>query len=101
MGILKFKKINFTAIRLISLKEVDIEKVLASNKISFGEKNHKYFIGYLYNDHKVNSVHITLLKTSAYVKSYHEDDEFLEKYTVFTRVSTWGAHLIFGFQRGC
>ena len=33
--------------------DVDIEKVLVSNKIYFGEKNYKYFIGYLYNDDKV------------------------------------------------
>ena len=36
----------------ISLKDVDIEKVLVSNKNSFGEKNYKYSIAYLYNDHK-------------------------------------------------
>ena len=36
----------------IFLKDVDIEKVLVSNKISFGEKNYQYFIGYLYNDNK-------------------------------------------------
>ena len=35
----------------IFLKDVDIGKVLVSNKISSGEKNCKYFIGYLYNDH--------------------------------------------------
>ena len=35
------------------LKDVDTEKVLVSNKISFGEKNYKYFISYLYNDYKV------------------------------------------------
>ena len=32
----------------IFLKDVDIGKVLVSNKISFGEKKYKYFIGYLY-----------------------------------------------------
>ena len=31
----------------IFLKDVDIEKLLVSKKISFGEKNCKYFIGYL------------------------------------------------------
>ena len=31
----------------IFLKDVDIEKVLVSNKIFLGEKNYKYFIGYL------------------------------------------------------
>ena len=29
----------------ICLKNVDIKKALVSNKISFGEKNYKYFIG--------------------------------------------------------
>ena len=32
------------------LKDVDIEKALVSNKVSFGEKNYRYFIGYLCND---------------------------------------------------
>ena len=29
------------------LRNIDIEKVLVSNKITFGENNNKYFIGYL------------------------------------------------------
>ena len=29
---------------LVLLKDVDIEKLLVSNKIYFGEKNYKYFI---------------------------------------------------------
>ena len=82
------KKINFTAIRLF-LKNVDIEKILVSNKISFGEENYKYSIGYLYNDNKVKPLHIMLPKI-ADVKSYDgqtkwmyfsmEDDDLLEKY---------------------
>ena len=51
----------------IFLKDVDIERALISNKIHFDEKNYKYFIGYLYNDHKVKPLHITLPKTR---KSY-------------------------------
>ena len=50
--------------------DADIEKVLVSNNISFGEKNYKYFIGYLYNDNKVRLLHIMLPKTSAYLKIY-------------------------------
>ena len=50
------------------LKDLDIEKVLVSNKISFGEKNYEYFIGYLYNDHKVKPLHIMLPKTSPMLK---------------------------------
>ena len=38
----------------IFLKDVDIEKVLVSNKISFDEENYKCFIGCLYNDNKTN-----------------------------------------------
>ena len=67
--ILKLKKNNLYHNKTpILLKDVDIEKVLVSNKISFGEKNYKYFTSYLYNDHKVKPLHIMLLKTSAYVK---------------------------------
>ena len=48
---------------------MNIEKVSVYNKISFGEKNYKYFAGYLYNDHKVEPLQIMLRRTSAYVKS--------------------------------
>ena len=46
----------------VSLKNVNIEKVFAFSQISFGEKNYKYFIGYLYNDHKIRPLHIMLIK---------------------------------------
>ena len=50
----------------IFLEDVNIKKVLVSNKIYFGEKNYKHLISYLYNDFQ----HIMLPKASAYVKSY-------------------------------
>ena len=60
--------------------------------ISFGEKNCKYFIGYLYNEDKVNPLYTMLPKTSAYVKGYDgkpkrvyfliENDGLLEKYNI-------------------
>ena len=63
--------------------------MLVSNKISFGEKDVKYSIGYFYNDHEVKPLHIMLPKTNAYVKSYDgqtkwmyfliEDNGLLEK----------------------
>ena len=76
----------------IFLKDVDIEK------ISFGEKNYKYFIGYSYNDNKVKPLHIMLPKTRSYVKGYDgqtkwmyfliEDDALLEKHnTIWDKVS--------------
>ena len=54
----------------IFLEDADLEKVLVSNKISFGEKNYKYFFGYLCDDNKVKPLHIMVPKTSAHVKGY-------------------------------
>ena len=51
--------------------------MLVSKTISSGEKNYKYFIGYLYNDHKANTVHIMLPKTSAYVTNYDEQAKWM------------------------
>ena len=75
---------------LFFLEDVDIKKLLVSNKISSGKKNYKFFIGYLHDDDKVKSLHIMLPKTSAYVKSYDgqtkwkyfliEDNNLLEKH---------------------
>ena len=42
--------------RPVPLRNVDIEKVLVSSKISVGEKIYKNFIGYLYNGGKVKPV---------------------------------------------
>ena len=78
--------------------DVDIEKVLVSNKIYFAEKNYKYFIGYLYNGNKVKPLNIMLPKTSAYVKSFDgqtkrvyffiKDDDLLKKYnTIWDKFS--------------
>ena len=65
---MKFKK-NYGNKVCIFFKDVDIEKVLVSNNISCGEKNYKYFIGYLYNDYKVNPLNM-LPKRNSYVKRY-------------------------------
>ena len=78
--------------------DVDIVKVLVSNKISFGGKNYKYFIGYFYKGNKVKPLNIMLPKTRAYVKSYDgqtklmylfiADDDLLKKYyTIWNKVS--------------
>ena len=55
----------------------------------FVKKTYKYFIGYLYNNHKVIPLHIMLPKKDTYVKSYDgennwmyfwiEDDNVIEK----------------------
>ena len=67
--ILKLKKINFFAIKVLFF--VDINNVLLSKKISSREENYKYFIGYLYDDYKIKLLHIMLPKTKAYVNSYN------------------------------
>ena len=74
-------------------------------KNSSGEKNYKYFIGYLYNDHKVKSLHTVLPKTGAYVKLYDretkwahflsEDDDLVEKYnTIWDSQCSYQKNLI-------
>ena len=75
------------------VEDVDTEKVLVSKKISSGEKNYKYFIGHLYNDYKLKTIHVILPKISAYVKSYNgrtkwmyfliENDDLLESIILF------------------
>ena len=60
--ILKLKKINFIAINVLFLEDVDNEKVLISNNICSPGKNYKYCIGYLYNDYEVKPLHIKLPK---------------------------------------
>ena len=57
----------------IFLRDVDIKKALVTNKIYFGGKNYKYFIGYLYDNHKVKPLHIMLPKSTTYVKSFDFD----------------------------
>ena len=43
---IEIEKINFTTIRLLFFKkDVDIEKVLVSSKISSGKNSYKYVIG--------------------------------------------------------
>ena len=51
----------------IFLKDVDIEKVLISNQISFDKKSYKHFIGYLHNDNKFKLLHTMPPKSSDYV----------------------------------
>ena len=92
-GDVEIEKKNYRCKTPIVLKDVDIEKVLVSNKISFGEKHYKYFIDYLYKDDKVKQLHIMLHNTNACVKSYDEQskwicfliegNELLEKYKTF------------------
>ena len=52
------------------LKDVDIDNLLISNKISSSKKNYKNFIGYIDSDYESKLFSIILSKTRAYLKSY-------------------------------
>ena len=70
MVILKLKQKFYCRKSPIFLKDVDVEKVLVSKRIFFGEKRYQYFIRSIYDDYKVNPLHIMLPKANMYVKSY-------------------------------
>ena len=74
--------------RAISIKNIDINKIVLSNKVSFGKKGFEYFIGYK-DVKKSRPLCIFLPKMGAYKRDFHEtksmyflikEDELLEKY---------------------
>ena len=58
------------------IDDVDIDKILISNKASFGQKGYQHFIGYKYDDYKINPLCIMLSKIRGYVKSFDENKYF-------------------------
>ena len=52
------------------LIDVDISKILISNKVSFGKKYGKYFSGYKNDDYKIKPLCIQFAKMSEYVKNF-------------------------------
>ena len=89
MLILNIQKPKFHQHKVhISLKKIDINKIVVSNSVSFGKKGFKYFIGY--KDAKKNRTScIFLSKMKAYRGVFDEtnyisfimkDDKLLEKY---------------------
>ena len=94
---MKLKNVNYTAINVLFLEDVDINNAFVSNKTFPWEKNYKYFIGYFYDNYKIKPWHKILPKTSRYIKSYDvqtklmyfliEDDDLLKKYnTVWNKI---------------
>ena len=51
----------------ILMNNIDINKIVASNKVSFGKKGFKYFIGYK-DAQKIRPISIFLPKMSAYIR---------------------------------
>ena len=54
--------------------------MLVSKKIPSGEESCKDFIAYLYNDNKVNLLHVMLPKTSAFVNSYDGQTKWMKSF---------------------
>ena len=70
------------------MKNIDINKIIVSNKIFFGKKGLRYFVGYK-DSKKIIPLCIFLPKMTAYRKDFDQakfmsflikDDELLEKY---------------------
>ena len=88
-GDIEIQKQKFHQHKLpISIKIIDINKIVVSNKVSSGEKAFKYLTGYK-NGKKIKPLRILLPKISAYRKDFDEtknmsflmkDDELSEKY---------------------
>ena len=57
--------------RPISVKNIDINKMVLSNKVSFGKKGMKYFIGWK-DAKKIRPLFIFLPKMSVYRKDFNE-----------------------------
>ena len=77
------KNKNFTNTKHISIKNIDINKTVVSNKVFYGKKGFKYFISY--KDSKVRPLCIFLPKLgrnfdeNKYMSFMIKDDELLEK----------------------
>ena len=66
LGDIEIEKQKFYRhIRPISRSNIDVNKIVVSNKVSFGKKGFKYFIGYK-DAKKITPVSIFLSKMSAY-----------------------------------
>ena len=86
---LKLKKYKFHQHESpIFIDKIDINEILVSNKVSFGQKDFKYFIGYT-DAKKVRPLSIFLLKMNAYRRDFDKtkymsfsikDEKSLEKY---------------------
>ena len=70
------------------MKNIDINKIVVSNKIFFGKNGLRYFVGYK-DSKKIIPLCIFLPKMTAYRKNFDQakfmsflikDDELLEKY---------------------
>ena len=77
-GDIEIEKNKFSSYKKSQFSEdADIDSVLISDKISTGERNYKYFIGYLYNNYKIKPLHKMLPIPSAYINNYDEETNWI------------------------
>ena len=57
--------------RPIAIKNIDVNKIVLSNKVSFGKKGFRYFIGYK-DAKKIRLLYIFLPKITAYRRDFGE-----------------------------
>ena len=78
MIILKLKKKKqFHQYKSISIDNIDINKIIVSNKVSFGKKDFKYFIGY--KDAKKISTYRRDFDKTKCMPFFIKDENLLEK----------------------
>ena len=53
------------------------DNILTSNKIFSGERNYKYFIGYINGYYKFKPFHIMVPKTNTYLKCYDGETKWM------------------------
>ena len=87
----------FTTIKIHFSGDAENNNVI-SNKTFFGDKNYKFFVGYIDDAYKIKPFSVILAKTRGYVKRYDdetkwmyfliEDEELLKKYNdIWNKVS--------------
>lgn len=58
-------------------EDVHTDNILTSKKIFSGERNYKYFIGYINGYYKFKPLHIMVPKTNTYLKCYDGETKWI------------------------
>ena len=74
---IEIEKKSFAAIKVPCLEDLDIDNALVTKKVSSGDKNYEYFIGYLYDDYKIKPLHIMPPKVRTYVKGFDDHTKWM------------------------
>ena len=74
---IEIEKKKFAAIKVPFLEDLDIDNALVTKKVSSGDKNYEYFIGYLYDDYKIKPLHIMPPKVRTYVKGFDDHTKWM------------------------